>query len=156
MKAYPKPVRENKQNTLEQLEDVVRRIVFWRDGSQCVEAELDGGRCHGSIQWGHFIPRQQSKFLKYDIGNSFCQCQTHNYLHDKGSQTFAAWYAGKFGPRALSNIETAARLNVGRKIYVADYKEQLEKYIAMFENRPSEYDFDTLVQLGYYGEWPKG
>ena len=152
MPAAPKPVRENKKNILEQLDDVTRRLVFWRDECRCVEVFMDGGRCFGSIQWGHFIPRQQSKFLKYSLSNTFCQCQTHNYLHDKGAQTMGAWYGLKFGEAALGAIDAAARLNAGGKVYVSDYRETLEHYIELYENRPSVFDFATLVTLGYYGD----
>lgn len=154
MKPCPKPANEraNLKIVLEQLEDICRRIVFWRDGGICVERGIDGRRCFGAIQWGHFIPRAQSKFLKYDLGNTFCQCASHNNLHDKGAQTMGVWYAHTFGETAHGAIEEAARLNVGRKIYVADYRETLEKNIALYENRPSIYRFTQLIKLGYYGE----
>lgn len=153
-KPCPKPVNEhtNLKNVLEQLEDVCRRLVFWRDGGICVEQEMDGRRCYGPIQWGHFIPRKQSKFLKYDLGNTFCQCAGHNNLHDKGAQTMGVWYAQTLGEQAHSAIEAAARLNVGRKIYVSDYREMLERYIYLYENRPTAYRFTQLIEYGYYGE----
>lgn len=155
VRPYPKPARENKDIVLKQLEDICRRLAFWRDGGICIEQEIDGGRCGGAIQWGHFIPRQQSKYLKYSLSNTFCQCSNHNGLHHHGAQTMGAWYSAKFGEQAHVLIDKMARENVGAKILVSDYRERLEYYIRLYENRPALHDLGTLIQLGYYGDVPQ-
>lgn len=137
------------------LEELCREIVFWRDGSQCVEREIDGGRCRGPIQWGHFIPRQQSAWLKYSIGNTFCQCAGHNLLHDKGAQTFQSWYAMTFGADALRFIDAESRAYVGAKYQIHELGEMIVDYEHLLELRPPVYRFSDLVLMGYFGKWPQ-
>ena len=165
MVAKPKPTKQPKKKRItskstrtmleKRLEQLCREIVFWRDGSQCVERNIDGGRCRGVIQWGHLIPRQQSGWLKYDIGNTFCQCAGHNFLHDKGAQTYQVWYTQTFGAESFRMLEAEARAHTGSKYQIYELEEMVTNYEFLLDNRPSVFDRNDLVLLGYFGKWPK-
>lgn len=165
MPAKPKPNKQPKKKRttskstrkeLEiKLEKLCREIVFWRDGSQCVERNIDGGRCRGVIQWGHLIPRQQSHWLKYDIGNTFCQCAGHNFLHDKGAQTYQVWYTQTFGAGAFKMLESEGRSHTNSKYQIHELEEMVAEYELLLDNRPSVFGANDLVLLGYFGKWPR-
>jgi len=159
----PKPVRERKHKAkvmprrkqlAQQIEDIVRLIVFWRDGSECIEKELDGVRCGGCLQWGHYIPRQQSRWLKYDLGNSFPQCRNHNNLHDKGAQTMGVWFGATFGtPAALAmEAERDAHRNKPQKT-IPELEEMLTHYDDLYQRRYFvDTDIPSRIAAGYYGD----
>lgn len=134
------------------LEALIRQIVWWRDGSQCVERFVDGGRCSGGIQWGHFTPRKQSRWLKLTI-QSFCQCRNHNGLHDKGSQTMANAINHLLGPEWIQRheLERDAHRYPNDKVHVEDLKARLQVYEMLWEHRPTLYDTKELIARGYYG-----
>ena len=149
----PKKSKPRRQVLESQLEAICKQIVFWRDGCQCVESDIDGARCGNGIQWGHFIPRKQSNWLKYDLGNTFCQCGSHNYLHDKGAVTMSAWFAEMFGPRAIKVIDATARAHSGgKKRTTQELEEMLVKYQALYDNRFTSSSYWDFIRNGYYGE----
>lgn len=166
MPAAPKPPRPPKgkkpskprRKILEaQLEAIVKQIVFWRDGSECVLRYIDGGRCGGKMNWGHFIPRSRSGWLKYDLA-TFVQCDSHNLIHDSrktggGDPIFGLWFSKTFGLPALEAMSEAQRLNIGNKHTIPELEELLKHYDTLYENRyfitPEKHD---LIAAGYYGE----
>jgi hypothetical protein len=159
----PKPVREKKgrrekyvspRKRLEiELEKAMRELCWWRDGGECVLRDIDGRRCAGSIQWGHFVPRKQSAYLKFAIGNTFCQCAGHNFRHWHGDHIFGLWYDTQFGIAAHK-----AMLDVAGKGEPS--MDELEDWLArvryLLDDRPALYTFPILVELGYYGDFMKG
>lgn len=149
----PKPSIPRRKVILGQIEAIVRQIVFWRDGMQCVEVEIDGVRCGGSLQWGHFIARQQSGWLKYDLA-TFCQCRNHNNLHDKGAQTMHVWFVEKFGTGAQAALELAAREHAnGKQRPIYELEEMLAHYDALYDAHFSvTAELSELVEKGYYGQ----
>src|SRR3990167_1424916 len=112
MPAKPKPVKEHKQKRVnkererkvleKRLEALVRHIVYWRDSCVWVERDMDGVKCRGVIQWGHFLTRHNAPALKYDLGNSYCQCASHNLIHDKNDMMMVNWFMQTFGNEALN------------------------------------------------------
>jgi hypothetical protein len=138
-----------------QLEAICKLIVFWRDGAVCVERGIDGVRCGGGLQWGHYIPRKQSSWLKYHLGNTFAQCRNHNNLHDKGSQTMAAWFGKTFGAKAqlaLENERNFAR-SQNLKHTIPQLETMLAHYDELYQNRYFvELDTESQIEAGYYGE----
>lgn len=154
-KRKTKAARPARKILEKQLEDICRRIVFWRDGMECVEKELDGVRCNEVIQWGHYTPRQQSRWLKYDLGNTFAQCGSHNNLHDKGAQTMGVWFALKFGAETAKAMELERDAHRGKKNRsVVELAEMLARYDNLYENRYAMLgaNIQQLVQAGYYGD----
>lgn len=158
---YPKPEKQKKtrrtaksrRKILEgQLEAIIKEIVFWRDGQQCVEKEIDGARCGNGLQWGHYVPRKQSAWLKYSLV-TFCQCGSHNYLHDKGAQTMATWFAMTFGTLAMQRIEEDVREHRGKDRTIAELEDMLQDYDTMFDTRYYVgLDLCSLVEAGFYGQ----
>lgn len=160
-KPKPEPKRKKARHSInarkvieQQLEDICKLLVFWRDGAECVERNMDGGRCGGGVQWGHYVPRQQSRWLKYEIGNTFAQCRNHNLLHDKGAQTMGVWFVSTFGTRAACMIEAERAAHRGEKNQTIDeLREMLDRYTELYQNRfyvtPILSD---LIAAGYYGE----
>lgn len=168
MTPKPKPERKPKgkrtfskprRKVLEmQLEAIVKQIVFWRDGGQCVEREIDGGRCGNVMQWGHFIPRARSKYLKYDLA-TFVQCNNHNLIHDSrktggGDPVFGLWFTKKFGITALEMLSRTQRENIDSKDRtIPELEEMLEHYDNLYQDRYYvSLDTPSLVKAGYYGE----
>ena len=138
----------------QQLEAVVKLIVFWRDAQACVLADIDGGRCRGDIQWGHFIPRKSSKYLKFDLA-TFSQCRGHNFLHDKNDPIFGIWFGKTFGLAAQEALSVEQRAHTGANYdqTVDDLEAMLARYLELFENRYYvELDKASLIAAGYYGD----
>lgn len=164
MKPYPKPTRPPKGNKktvplrkrLEaEIERLSRELVWWRDGGRCVLAEIDGGRCGGPIQWGHFIPRSRSAYLKFAVGNTFCQCGNHNLLHKNGDEVFSVWYSMFFGQRAHAAIWNEARSHKG-KPQTWELEDWIKDHQDLLDDRPSTYTRPMLIERGFYGTWPQG
>lgn len=168
MPAKPKPEKKPKgrrtfgksrRKVLEaQIEAIVKQIIFWRDGAACVESTIDGGRCGGKLNWGHFIPRSRSKYLKYDLA-TFVQCDSHNLIHDSrktggGDPIFSLWLSKTFGLDALEAISQEQRDHIGEKDRsIPELEEMLEHYDNLYQNRfYVNLDIPSLVKAGYYGE----
>lgn len=153
------PVAKRKKILEAQLEAIVKQIVHWRDASTCVLANIDGGRCGGKVNWGHFIPRARSKYLKYDLA-TFIQCDNHNMIHDSkktggGDPIFGLWFTETFGIEALRamSLEQRTHLNADGKVSVADLEAQLAHYDELYQNRFFvNLDTASLVAAGYYGD----
>src|SRR5688500_10099227 len=93
-----KPVTPKRKDLEKQLEAMVKLIIFWRDGLECVQKEQDGIRCGGNgLGWGHYIAQKQSDWLRYDLGNVFVQCSSHNKLDYHGDKTYGLWFDQTFG-----------------------------------------------------------
>lgn len=171
MKPAPKPTRESRpkpkkipvakrRKILEaQLEAIVKQIVHWRDASTCVLVNIDGGRCRGKVNWGHFIPRNKSKYLKYDLA-TFIQCDGHNMMHDSkktggGDPIFGLWVAKNFGVEGLEALSEQQREHLGAdgKRPIHELEEMLAHYDELYQNRfYVNLDIPSLVAAGYYGE----
>ena len=139
---------------MQQLEDICKLITHWRDGAECVERHIDGVRCGGGIQWGHYIPRSESKWLKYDLGNSFSQCRNHNNLHDKGSQTMGTWFTKQFGQDAADAMQAERDTHRdGKDRPLFELEEMLAEYTELYQNR-FFVDLETypLLHKGYFGK----
>uniref|UniRef100_A0A6M3LTC2 Uncharacterized protein n=1 Tax=viral metagenome TaxID=1070528 RepID=A0A6M3LTC2_9ZZZZ len=140
-----------------QLEAIVKMLVFWRDASQCVLVDIDGGRCRGKLNWGHFIPRARSKYLKYDLA-TFVQCDAHNLIHDSrktggGDPIFGLWFASRFGLDALERISQVQREHIGDKYTVPELEELLAHYDELYQDRfYADLTTESLVERGFYGE----
>lgn len=142
----------------QQIEAIVKQIVFWRDGAECVERHIDGGRCGGKMNWGHFIPRSRSKYLKYDLA-TFVQCDSHNLIHDSkktggGDPIFSIWFVKTFGIDALDALSKEQREHTGQKDRtIPELEEMLAHYDNLYQNRfYVNLDTPSLVEHGYYGE----
>lgn len=167
MPAHPKPVKKPKgkkklsksrRKILEaQLEAIVKQIVFWRDGAECVLKHIDGGRCGGKLNWGHFVPRSRSRWLKYDLA-TFVQCDSHNLIHDSrktggGDPIFGLWFSKTFGLPALEAISDEQRGHIGGNQSVPELEEMLAHYDELYQNRYFvKLEVLDLVRAGYYGE----
>lgn len=170
MKPIPKPTKADRpkkakrsqprRKMLEmQIEAMVKQIVFWRDQSQCVLVNIDGGRCNGKMNWGHFIPRARSKYLKYDLA-TFVQCDAHNLIHDSrktggGDPIFGLWFVETFGQNALREISRVQREMIASngKHSIPELEEMLAHYDDLYQNRYYvSLDTMSLVLAGYYGE----
>lgn len=161
VKASPaKPKVGNRRKILEaQIEAMVKQIVFWRDQSQCVLQQIDGGRCAGRVVWGHFVPRARSKYLKYDLA-TFCQCDGHNLIHDSrktggGDPIFGLWVTDTFGVETLRaiSLEQRAHLGANGKRSIPELEDMLARYDHLYDMRfYVELTIPALVEKGYYGE----
>lgn len=133
-------------------EKLSRELVNWRDVN-CVLKGIDGQRCSSVLQWGHFVPCQQSPYLKYAIGNTFKQCSAHNLLHDKGDQIFIDWYNMTFGNTAYHAMQEVVRAHRYQKPELWELQEWIDRYRYLLDDRPSMFTFDLLREAGYYGWW---
>jgi len=161
----PKPVREPKAKKLtapkrrklleKEVEALMRELVWWRDGSRCVLAEIDGKKCGNGIQWGHFIPRSRSAYMVYILGNSFCQCGNHNLMHKHEDPVFGVWYSGTFGQAASEAILADVRAHAGKKPAEWELQEWIDELRSLLDDRPAVHTLELLIERGYYGSWPK-
>jgi hypothetical protein len=161
----PKPAKQKKGKRVKyasprkrmeiELEALLRELCNWRDGGACVLRQIDGGRCGGSIQWGHFLARQRSSYLVFAIGNSFCQCANHNLLHKVGDHIFGLWYDIQFGTDAHNALLDCARRSVGKKPTIWELQDWIARVKYLLDDRPALYTLAHLVELGYYGIWPQ-
>lgn len=69
-----------------------RFYVKARVDGQCFYAGTDGLRCSGYPTWGHIIRQKNHKRLKWDLKNLECECQTHNFIHDKEEGFFHVFW----------------------------------------------------------------
>jgi hypothetical protein len=141
----------------QQLEAIVKLIVFWRDGAQCVERDIDGGRCGGKLNWGHFIPRSRSKYLKYDLA-TFVQCDSHNLIHDSrktggGDPIFGLWFTRTFGIDALEALSKTQREHIdGKAQTIPELEQLLAHYDQLYQDRFFVgTDIPSRIAAGYYG-----
>ena len=145
------PVRPGtKQDVAQELEALIRQIVMWRDGNKCIEADIDGGRCGGAMQWGHFVPRSRSAWLSMTLA-TFRQCGNHNLLHRYNDPMMAAAVVKLLGPKWLAAITAEQQAHSDGKVYLHDLSERLERYQELWDNRPAVYTVKTLLARGYYG-----
>jgi hypothetical protein len=150
----PKPSKSKRKILEVQLEALSKLIVHWRDGAMCVERHIDGTRCGGGIQWGHYIPRNESAWLKFDLGNTYSQCRDHNGLHKHGSQTMGVWFVKEFGQHVADAMqaERSAHRNQDRKTW--ELEEMLARFEQLYQDRfyaPLD-DLQAMIAAGYYGE----
>ena len=138
-----------------ELEALMRELVWWRDGGECVLKSMDGGRCGGPIQWGHLIARQKSPYLKFALGNSFCQCKTHNGLEHWGDPIFGIWYDKTFGVAAREALWEARNAHINRLPPEWELEEWIAEVKDLLDDRPATYTRDLLVERGYFGRWPR-
>lgn len=165
---YPKPMKDDREKKKKislprrkileaQLEAIVKAIVFWRDGGQCILRDIDGVMCRGKMDWGHFIPRNKSKFLKYDLA-TFVQCDGHNFIHDSkkagGDPIFGLWISKTFGINALAALHQTQREHTKGKIQtIPELEEMLAHYDQLYQDRIyADLSLGGLIRGGYYGE----
>jgi hypothetical protein len=139
-----------KQDVAQELEALIRAIVMRRDGNRCIEADIDGGRCGGAMQWGHFVPRSRSAWLSLTLA-TFRQCSNHNLLHRYNDPMMAAAVVKLLGPEWLARITAEQRAHSDGKVYLHDLQERLDKYRDLLDNWPAVYTVKTLLARGYYG-----
>lgn len=163
MTAKPKPEKQKRPSCKrskssraileKQLEAIVKLIIFWRDGQECVQVRQDGGRCGNGLMWGHYIPQKQSHWLKFDLGNVFVQCGSHNNLDYRGDKSYSLWFISTFGTKAAEAMERAREFGRGNKRSIADLQEMLSHYDDLYQNRfYIDNTFEGLIKNGYYGE----
>jgi hypothetical protein len=151
------PVEKQRKRLEKQLEGIVKLIIFWRDGQQCVQRNMDGGRCGNGLMWGHYIAQKQSHWLKYDLGNVFVQCGSHNYLDFHGDKSYGVWFISMFGVEAARAMEIERNAGRGKKHTIDQLEFILAHYDDLYQNRYTvNLDLRSLVAAGYYGSIIKG
>jgi len=164
MPAHPKPEKKPKRKgrkvssaerrkiLCKQLEGMVKAIIFWRDGQECVQ-KLDSG-CGNGLMWGHYIAQGQSAWLRYDLGNVFVQCGNHNLRDYNGDKSYATWFNETFGTKAAKYMDLQKFAHSGGKQRtVQELEEMLTRYDALYQNRfYVEFNIKELIREGYYGE----
>lgn len=159
----PKPVKQSKLKRVpiakqrkkleKQIEEVVKLIIFWRDGQQCVMSNMDGGRCGNGLMWNHFIAQKQSHYLRLDLGNVFCGCGNHNMLDFHGDKTLSIWFMMTFGVKAAAEMAARAKENAGHKWELCELEDMLNHYDELYQNRYTvDLDMSSLIAAGYYGK----
>ena len=151
------PVEKQRKRLEKQIEGIVKLIIFWRDGQQCVQRNADGARCGNGLMWGHYIAQKQSHWLKYDLGNVFVQCGSHNYLDFHGDKSYGVWFISTFGVDAAQAMENERNARRGHKHTIDELETMLAHYDDLYQNRYTvELTMCGLVLSGYYGEIIKG
>lgn len=165
----PKPVKEKKVKPAklpshyeileQQVENIVKLLICWRDAQECVMKQIDGIRCGNGLMWNHYIPQGQSHWMKYDLGNAFWGCGNHNLLDKEGDPTLGIWVQMTFGSNVVLTLQAEARIHSGNKLQRTeqDLEELLAHYDELYQNRfYAPYDLPGRIEAGYYGEIIKG
>ena len=135
------------------IEEIVKFIIAWRDGQVCVFSEMDGGRCGNGLMWNHYIRQQSSSWLRYNLGNVFWGCGSHNMLEHHGDKTFDIWYTQKFGISVVVAMDEEKKAHKGKKHEIHELETMLSEYDELYQNRYHiELDFESLIDAGYYGK----
>jgi len=144
------PLGKRKARVEKQLEAMVKMIIAWRDGQECV---MKGrGKCGNGLMWNHLVSQAKSPWLKYDLGNVFWGCGVHNFEDRFGSSVMPAWFISVFGEAAFLALDTARQFHVGMKYSLDDLEEMLAHYDNLYQNRFTvNLDIASLVDAGYYG-----
>jgi hypothetical protein len=152
------PVAKQRKKLCKQLEAIVKEIIFWRDSQVCVQAATDGHRCGNGLMWGHYIAQKQSAWLRYELGNVFVQCGSHNQLDYRGDKSYSTWFMETFGVAAAKALEAERDTHRdGKQRSVIELEELLAKYDNLFQNRfYVNADIPSLIEAGFYGELIKG
>ena len=152
-KAKHVPIATQRKRLEKQIEEVVKLIIFWRDGQQCVMSKMDGGRCGNGLMWNHFIAQKQSHYLRLDLGNVFCGCGNHNMLDFHGDKTLSIWFMMTFGVQAAAAMAVQAKEHAGHKWEGYELEDMLIHYDELYQNRYTvDLDLPSLIEAGYYGE----
>jgi hypothetical protein len=148
------PVEKQRKKLEKQLEAIVKLIIFWRDGQECVMSKMDGSRCGNGLMWNHFIAQKQSHYLKFDLGNVFCGCGNHNLLDFRGDKTLSIWFMRTFGVDAAEAMSNAAH---NGKRTIEELENLLAHYDSLYQNRYTvDLDLKSLIWAGFYGNIIKG
>jgi hypothetical protein len=135
-----------------QIEAVLKLLICWRDGGDCVMKSIDGVRCGNGLMWNHLIPQKQSHWLKLEIGNVFWGCGSHNMLDFHGDKTLALWFVKTFSVDALEALQAEARKHTGHKRTVQELEHLLDYYTELYQERYTAPDtIQGRMQAGYYG-----
>ena len=160
MVAKPKPTKQpkkkrklsNGRKVLEQqLEAMVKQLIFWRDGQECVQKSQGG--CGNGLMWGHYIAQGQSSWLKYDLGNVFVQCGNHNLLDYHGDKSYSTWYHNTFGTNSAELLDRDKREHKNTRLSMVELRELLAHYERLYQDRfYTQAILYDLIRDGYYGE----
>jgi hypothetical protein len=152
-KAKRVPIEKQRKKLERQIEDIVKLIIFWRDGQSCVMSKMDGARCGNGLMWNHFIGQKQSHYLRLDLGNVFCGCGNHNMLDFHGDKTLSIWFMQTFGVQTAAALNQQKLLHAGHKWQLDELELLLVHYDNLYQNRfYVELDLQSLIKAGYYGE----
>ena len=152
-KAKRVPVEAQKKKLEKQIEAIVKLIIFWRDGQVCVQSKTDGARCGNGLMWGHYIAQKQSHWLKFDLGNVFVQCGSHNYLDFHGDKSYGVWFMSTFGIDVAQVMEQSRDAHRGEKRTIDELETLLAHYDSLYQNRyTADLSLRGLILAGYYGQ----
>lgn len=93
----------------------------------CVLAHLGG--CSAILQAGHVIPRTKHA-VKYDEGNVFGQCSSHNYLHSqqRTAYIYIDWFLENRGLQEWNRLNDLIKENPENKSISKEEAQRLTKY----------------------------
>lgn len=147
------PVARQRKRLEKQIEELVKLIIFWRDGQQCVMSKMDGGRCGNGLMWNHFIAQKQSHYLRLDLGNVFVGCGNHNMLDFHGDKTLSIWFMATFGVDTAARMAEQSKEHAGHKWELCELEALLAHYDELYQNRYTvDIELEPLIMAGYYGE----
>lgn len=144
------PMGKRKKRVEKQLEAMVKMLIAWRDGQECV---MKGrGPCGNGMMWNHLVAQSKSPWLRYDLGNVFWGCGTHNMEDHFGSTVMPSWFISVFGVASFQAMDYAREFHIGMKYSLTELETMLEHYDNLYQNRYTvNADTDSLVAAGYFG-----
>ena len=145
------PLGKRKKRVEKQLEAMVKMLIAWRDGQECVMRGR--GKCGNGMMWNHLVSQNSSAWLRYELGNVFWGCGTHNYKDYRGSTVMPTWFAEMFGVQTLKAMDLEAEQHAKQKHSLDELEAMLAHYDELYQNRYTvNLDTASLVAAGYYGE----
>jgi len=147
------PVAKRKKILENQLADIAKMIIAWRDGQVCVMGQIDGARCGNGLMWNHFIAQGQSAWMRHDLGNIYWGCGSHNMLDKWGDPILGIWVQDTLGSKAVLALRAEAKAHVKVERTEYELEQLLAHYDELYQNRfYVNLDLQSLIKAGYYGE----
>jgi len=151
--ACPKPTREKRgkrkqpkseRRQLEaKLDTLTSLIVRWRDECCVICGKIEFLDC------GHLIKRGK-RAIRWNLKNTNGQCRGCNFKHNHYPEVYTLWFILTYGQDEYDKLVRLSERGI--EITVPELRALLERYQALWDNRPSVYDRAELVRLGYYGD----
>ena len=152
---FPRVKKTEKQLLEMAVEVLIKKIIWWLWGGECVLKEMDGANCWGVSTLGHVIARQYSAFLKWSLSNNAVQCQGHNGIHEHGDPIYFIWYEKEFGRKALEMLRETGKQKSKEKVELSVLElRDLLTHLNELNDDTHAHGMDTrseLVAAGYFG-----
>ena len=120
----------SRKAVVKQLDKVFADYIKARD-KRCVQSTKTEP-CKAPLTCGHLITRANYS-TRWDEGNAFGQCASHNLTHEHHPEYFTTWYIERFGAQSyqllVAKSKQPSRLKTAELVVLIEYYRQKLKAI---------------------------